>query len=166
MYQQPCGAIPYGSSGAQTPNVRLCLNEKAGLVDSDGSAEDFFDTEGNLAPATRVMLELLTAFERSRLTAELAAAALSDAGVLSTWTLDVRLNGQAVPPLDILRVDEDALNALDDAAFLKLRHASALPLTHLQLLSANQTTVFEQLSLKQRHFSQARPAATPDYIAR
>lgn len=49
-------------------------------------------------------------------------------------------------PLDgLFRIDEAALNVLDDEAFLKLRKSSALPLAYLQLVSTGQIALFQQL---------------------
>ena len=59
------------------------------------------------------------------------------------------------PVHGLFRLNEAALNALDDAAFLKIRKAGALPLAYLQLLSMDQMPVFERLNLAQKQLAQA-----------
>ena len=80
---------------------------------------------------------------------------VADAGVIQPWPLQVAHDGKATPVLGFFRIDEAALNALDDTAFLKLRRAGALQLAYLELLSTNQIAVFERLSVMQQQLSQA-----------
>jgi hypothetical protein len=53
-------------------------------------------------------------------------------------------------------IDEAALKALPDDAFLKLRKSSALPIVYAQLLSAAHIGIFEQLA---RNELRPKPAA-------
>src|SRR5215831_8787403 len=124
----------------------LCIDEDSGLVvDTDGTAEAFFDASGNPSPTTNTALEFLSGIERSRRATDLAVAALADAGLIQPWPLKVTTDGQATPVNGFFRVDEAALNSCDDEAFLKIRKSAALPLAYMQLLSMNQVAVFTQL---------------------
>jgi hypothetical protein len=124
----------------------LCIDEDSGLVaDADGAAQSFFDADGKPSPATRTALDFLVAIERSRISTDLAVAALADAGLIQPWLIKVNADGTARPLNGLFRVEELALNALSDEAFLKLRKSSALPLAYMQLLSTGQITLFEQL---------------------
>jgi len=59
------------------------------------------------------------------------------------------------PVRGLFRINEGALNALDDAAFVKIRKAGALPLAYMQLLSMGRMSVFEQLNTVQQQLAQA-----------
>jgi hypothetical protein len=136
--------------------VALCIDEDSGLVvDADGVAEEFINAEGNTSPTTKAMLDFLVALEQSRTTTEIAIAALADASLIQPWQFQVTIDGQAMASTGLFRVDEAALNALDDTAFLKLRRVGALTLAYLQLLSMNQIAVLDQLNLMQQQLSQA-----------
>ena len=54
------------------------------------------------------------------------------------------------------RINEAALNALDDAAFLVLRKTGALPLAYLHFLSVAQLSVFERLNVAQQQLIRPR----------
>ena len=134
----------------------LCIDEDSGLiVDPDGTAEAFFDADGKPAPATKAILDFLLEIERHRAGTEIAVSALADGGVIQPWPLQVAHDGKPTPVSGFFRIDEAALNALDDAAFLKLRRAGALKLAYLELLSTNQIAVFERLSVMQQQLAQA-----------
>jgi signal transduction histidine kinase len=124
----------------------LCIDEDSGLVaDADGAAQSFFDADGKPSPATKTALDFLVAIERSRISTDLAVAALAEAGLIQPWLIKVNADVTAQPLNGLFRVDELALNNLSDEAFLKLRKSSALPLAYMQLLSTGQVALFEQL---------------------
>jgi hypothetical protein len=135
-------------------NSTLCIDEDSGLVvDADGTAENFFDADGNPSPATNAVLDFLAEIERNRALTDLAVAALAEAGAMQPWPFQVTADGQAAPVEGLFRIDEAALNALDDAAFLGLRKAAALPLAYMQLLSMAQVAVFEQMNRLQQQLA-------------
>ena len=132
----------------------LCIDEDSGLVvDADGTGEDFFDTDGNPSPANKTMLDFLLEIERNRALTDMAVAALAETGLIQPWPFNVKLADQATPINGLFRIDESAMNALDDADFLKLRKSSALPLAYMQLLSMALVAVFEQLNRIQKQLA-------------
>ena len=86
---------------------------------------------------------------------ELATAALAEAGVIKPWPLTVQVGNQHISVSGLCRVDEPALNALDDKTFLKLRKASALVVAHGQLMSMNQVSVLSRLAFIQQQMVQS-----------
>lgn len=137
-----------------TEEATLCIDDDSGLVvDANGTAEAFFDPAGNVAAPTKVLLDFLADVERNRIATDLAVAALTNAGVIQPWSLEVTIEGKATSVTGLHRIDEAALNALDDEAFLKLRKSSALIMAYLQLLSTSQVGVFEQLSRIQQQLA-------------
>jgi hypothetical protein len=116
------------------------------LVEGNTAGEDFFDNDGNISPALKAAFEFLMKVERSRRVTELAVAALAQAGVIRPWQIKLKTEQgeQAISGLN--RIDEAALGALPDDAFLKLRKTLALPIAYAQMLSTGQLGIFEQLA--------------------
>jgi SapC len=88
-------------------------------------------------------------------------AALVDARLIKPWPLTLAVGNQPVKVEGLSRVDEAALNALDDAAFIKLRKASALVIAHGQLLSTPQTTGPTRLAAIAERMSQTPQVEPP-----
>lgn len=132
----------------------LCIDEDSGLVvDTDGTAEDFFDAEGNPSPAIKAVWDFLSENERNRTLTDRAVAAIAEAGLIEPWPLSLKVADQTTPLNGIFRIDEPAMNALDDSDFLKLRKLGSLPLAYMQLLSMARVDVFEQLNRIQQQLS-------------
>ena len=136
--------------------LTLCIDEDSGLVvDTDGAGQPFFDADGKPSAATKAMLDFLLQIERTRSHTDLAVAALAGAGLIGPWSLQVRTGDTIQPVNGLFRIDEARLDALDDAAFLRLRQSAALPLAYLQLLSMGQVAVFNRLSQSQQQIAQS-----------
>jgi hypothetical protein len=136
--------------------VAVCIDEDSGLiVEADGVAEPFFDAAGNRTVTSQGMLDFLLAMEHSRMITELAVTAAAEAGLIEPWKLQVKTDDDTTPVNGLFRIQEAALNALDDAAFLKLRKTGLLPLAYLQLLSMGQIAVFERLIATQKQLGKA-----------
>jgi hypothetical protein len=130
-----------------TDNLVLCADEESGLIVEGASAgEDFFDTEGSLAPALKPAFDLLMEVERSRRNTELAVTALVEAGVVRPWGIKVKSEQGEQSITGLHRIDEGALRAVSNDVFLKLRETSALPIAYTQLLSTGQLGVFQYLA--------------------
>jgi hypothetical protein len=135
----------------------LCVDEDSGLVvDEDGAenVEKFFEIDGKLSPTVNAVVEVLRQVEHDRTLTDLAVAALAEANVIKPWNLTVPVGDQRVTVSGLHRVDEAALNTLDDAAFLKLRKASALVIAYGQLISMGQTSMLAQLATIRQRMAQ------------
>ena len=137
----------------------LCIDEDS--IAPNGVGESFFDSDGNLSPPVKAVMELLKPVESARAFTENAMAALAQAGLFQPWAITISVEGAPagteVPPLkDLHRIDEAALNALDDESFLRLRKSSALPLAYLQLLSMGHTSLFPQLIELQKRLATSK----------
>jgi hypothetical protein len=138
----------------ETEQTILCVDEDSGLVvDADGTAEAFYDADGNPSPATKAAMDFLARIEASRTATDLAVAALADAGLIQPWPLKVMSDGQPAPVDGFFRVDEAALSSCDDETFLKLRKSAALPLAYMQLVSMGQVALFDQLNRIQKQLA-------------
>lgn len=128
----------------------LCVDEDSGLiVDAVEADETFFNDQGEPSTATREILNLLTQVESNRAATQRGVDALAKAGIIEQWPLQVDQAGQMISVTGLYRVNEAALNALDDQVFLELRQNQSLPLAYAQLLSISQLTVLERLSQMQ-----------------
>jgi len=147
--------------------IILCIDEDSGRVVDAGVNADvtkFFDEQGNPSAATRAMLDYLQQVESNRLATDLAVAGLADAHVLEPWPLAVQdEKKQEVSVQGLFRINEPALNALDDQAYLKLRKLGALGIAQAQLISMQAIAVFRQLAVMQRQIAaqQAQPESSP-----
>jgi hypothetical protein len=140
----------------------LCIDED-NIVDDDDAGENvekFFEADGTPSPTTKALTEFLRLIEHDQTITDLAAAALADAGVIKPWPLTVPVGNQQVTVSGLHRVDEPALNALDDGTFLKLRKASALVIAHGQLLSMGQVSVLARLSMVRQQMAQPQVASS------
>ena len=72
-------------------------------------------------------------------------ASLAEAGLIESWPLELEVDGKKTAINGLLRVNEQALNRLDNEAFLKLRKTSALNLAYAQIMSMGQIARFQQL---------------------
>lgn len=67
-----------------------------------------------------------------------AIVPLAEAGVIVPWPMTVPVGNRNVTLENLYRVDEQALNTLNDSAFLRLRQSSSLFVAYAQLLSMGQ----------------------------
>lgn len=70
--------------------------------------------------------------------------------MIKPWPLTMQVGDQQITVNGLHTVDEAALNALDDATFLKLRKASSLLIAYGQLLSIVQVQGLARLTLMQQ----------------
>jgi len=115
----------------------LCFDNGEGLLCDVGQGEPFFDGDV-LGKATQDMLNLLSQTEQSRVVTQRLVDAQQAAELIHRWALNVKQGEQTIPVQGLFRIDEEALNALPDEAFLALRKTGALPLAYAQLFSMNQ----------------------------
>jgi len=125
----------------------LCVDEDSKLIVAGHEAgEDFLDAKGGPSAAVKPIVDLLTEVERSRKTTQVAVSALFEAGVVQPWKITLKTPGGEQVIGGLHRIDEAALNALEDEAFVKLRKAGALPVAYAQILSMGQLGVFDLLA--------------------
>ena len=141
MYTRPSQMEPLLPSGSPA------LEDLAQKVvsQSAGQGEAFFGEDGQPGKALKGMLDLLSQVERSRMATQAAVDALAAAKLVQPWLLNIKRGEQNIPVNGLYRIDEAALNALKNKAFLPLRQSGALPVAYAQLLSMNQLSVLQRL---------------------
>lgn len=122
----------------------LCFDESSGLLAEAGVAEPFFDETGAPSQVVKDILGFLSQVERNLMVTQAAVDALQAAGLIQPWVLNLQQGGQQAPVAGVFRIDEAALNALPDEAFVSLRKTSALPVAYAQLLSTNQLATLQK----------------------
>ena len=128
----------------------LCIDEASGLVvESTEEGNDFFDDENQPVQGIKDIVNLLSQVEANLLVTEGAVNALADADLISAWEIDLKQGEEVVPVGGLFRVDEAALNKLDDEDFLAVRKAGGLAIAYGQLFSMNQLAVLERLGVLQ-----------------
>ena len=151
-----------------TDEVVLCVDADSNLISEGGSeGEDFFDQDGNISPALKAVFDFLLAIEQSRSATDLAVSALAETAVIQPWSIKLKTpqGEQAIGGLH--RIDEAALGALTNEAFLKLRQAGALPIAYMQPLSRTQLQMFESLEKLQAQLApRSVPANLPESLDR
>ena len=134
---------------SQTESI-LCINEASGLVvesPEDGNA--FYDDQNQPTQGIKDILNLLSDIENKLVVTQRAVNALEDAGIIIPWELHLQDGEEVVQVTSLFRVDEEALNKLNDDDFLALRKAQGLAIAHAQLLSMNQMTELGRLGQSQ-----------------
>lgn len=126
----------------------LCFDAEGGLIgeaDALPDGEALFE-DGKPAKPVQATVDFLKQVEASRVTLERAVAAIVEAGLLEAWPVPRDEAGQVPPLSGVERISEQRLNALDDAAFLKLRASGALAVVYAQLLSTQHLPMLRQLA--------------------
>ena len=139
----------------------LCINEASGLVvESTEEGNDFFDDENQPVQGIKDIVNLLSQVEASMLVTERAVNALADADLIAPWEINLKQGEEVVPVEGLFRVDEAALNKLDDEDFLTLRKAGGLAVAYGQLFSMSQLAVLERLGVLQGQILEQQVAQT------
>ena len=144
--------------------MTLCIDENSGVIgDADEAGEPFFAADGKPSSSISTTVEFLRQIEADRVATDLATASLAAAGVIEPWPLEVAVGGKTAPTKGLHRINESALNRLDDETFLKLRRTSALRLADAQIMSLGQIARFAQLIRLRQQLAQI-PKITPEAI--
>ena len=155
-------AYPFQLAAAENGGeTTVCIDEESGLlVDKGGdNAEPFFDTDGKPSPVINEITKMLRQIEQDRAVTQMAVQTLTEAGLIKPWPLTVPIGNQQITADDLYCIDEAALNALDDATFLKLRKTFGLVMAYTQLLSGGQVdNALVQLGILRQRIAQADPA--------
>jgi len=124
----------------------LCIDADSSLITDGPEGEAFFSEAGEPAPAVTEILNFLTRIEQNRVQTVNACRVLSKHQLIRPWaiTLDTAAGKQELKGL--FQIDEAALNALSDDAFLELSRASALLLSYCQLLSMQHLPILGKLA--------------------
>lgn len=143
----------------------LCIDEEAGRVAPDAEATDaqpFFGDDGKLAPGLEEFLKFLSALDANVEVTRKASLALEQHKILVPWEIKLQTDAGVRNLEGLYRVDESALAALPDEAFLELRRCGALVLAYAQLLSiAQMPALAQRASVRRAALQQPMAPVTP-----
>lgn len=137
----------------------LCIDEASGLIVAAGLGEPFFDAEGQPAPGLKEVLTFLARVEHDRALTQSMVDALEAACLIQPWPVTLNRGGEALQVEGLYRVDEAAINALAEDAWLVVRRAGALALAYAQMFSMNQIALLEQASAAWAQLQRARASS-------
>ncbi|SOD98753.1 SapC family protein [Caenispirillum bisanense] len=133
--------------GAEQDARILAVDEGSGRLTTDGTGIPLFDEAGGLSEHLQRVVGFLQQLEANGVVTAAACATLAAHGVIVPWELSVQgADGAQQPVGGLYRVDEAALNALPDDAFLELRRSGALVVAQLQLVSMQRISVLSHLA--------------------
>jgi len=125
----------------------LCVDEDSDRL-SDTEGEPLFDSEGRNTATLDTVVKQVQQFAGQQQATARVCEGLARHQLLVPWEIKLRTEGVAEPATvqGLYRVDETALNALPDDAFLELRRLGALQVAWCQLLSMRHLPLLQQLA--------------------
>jgi hypothetical protein len=133
-----------GSQG--NGDATLCIDEASGLVTEGDGGMPFFDEAGALNPTVTQITNFLVETARGEAVMAQASEMLAKAGVIEPWPITLQGDEGAQQVAGLHRVNEAALNGLDDATSNELRRAGVLGIAYAQLLSMGNLAQLGQLA--------------------
>lgn len=125
---------PFQMFATQESTV-LCI-ESSMISDSD-EGEAFFSNDGQLSPIVQSIMQTMISCNSTQQLQQVLCQVLHKYDLIVPWTITIDDGKDQQPLTGLYRINEDALNALEDQAFLEVRAAGALPVVYAQLLSMN-----------------------------
>ena len=146
-------AAPFRLIRSDDPEGRsvLCVDELSPLLARTQASESdrmlpLFNTDGSLSDFTRSQLDFIAKVTSNHLATKDILQKIAQENILIPWSASVVRGGQNLEMQNLQVVDENALNALSDEGFLRLRRAGALPLIYSHLLSLSQVENLQRLA--------------------
>ncbi len=137
-------SYPFALAPVSDGEMVLCIVESSGNILDGPDGNPFFDAAGELAPVVGQTMNALINFEREKAACRSRAAELEAAGVIKPWDLAMQTYLGPRKIEGLYQVDETALQALEDSAFLELRKTGALSLAYCQMLSMQNIATLAQ----------------------
>ena len=143
---------PFSLARQDAEKLIACIDEASGLMSDSPQDEPIFH-DGKLTAATQRVFEFLNQIHTSHVATRRACEAMHVHGLLKPWDITLENTpGSLTKVKGLFCVDEAALNALPDGAFLELRRCGALVLAYAQLLARQHIQkLFKLAAVKARH---------------
>ena len=134
--------------------LALWVDEDSGwVVEAGPGVTRFFEENGSPSGPLSGIIQLLQELEQARALTSVAVAPLVEARLIEPWALTATIGNQQTTAAGLHRVNESALNALDEQTFMRLRKTSSLAMAYAQLISMNTVGLFQSLSRAQQQMS-------------
>lgn len=121
--------------------------DEACIIDGNSNeGEPFFNGNGEITQGISEAFEKVQRINSTRQITQHICVVLMQHNLIEPWPIsfDEGDNKQEISGLH--RINEEAINALTDEAFLELRHANALPLVYAQLYSMRNLNFLARLA--------------------
>lgn len=144
----PAAARSYPFMLARNENQEfvLCFDEVSGLIGDGIVGEALFAAEGAPSEEIEKILSFLNQIEQNRVVTTTAVEVLEKHGCIVPWNITLKAGEDERKIEGLFQIDEAALNALSEEAFLELRQAGSLIIAYCQLLSMQHLPVLGQLA--------------------
>jgi hypothetical protein len=138
--------FPFALGEAEDQRV-LCFDDASGLmVDAEQTEKKFFDADGEISDELAVVRDFLAHVDQNRVVTNAVCKLMDELGIIEPWPITLKMGERERSIEGLYRINESALNASDDEAFLKLRHGGALPIAYMQMLSMTHLPLLGRLS--------------------
>lgn len=149
---------PFLLANAEDGKKILCFDKDSELLIETGK-ESFFDDRGEATEVVKGILSFLTQVHNDRQRTQSICTLLHEKNLIQPWGINIKNEEGGVTLSGLFRIDEQALNTLDQDDFEAVRQAGALPLIYCQLLSMQHLPALAQLA---NHLEKQKPTETPD----
>ncbi len=139
-------SYPFAMVPTKEAQLTLCFDSKTDLIAAIPHGQPIFDAPGQPTEAIRTIMDGMVRAHQDMAAARAASAQLHELGLIKPWHISLRTSRGEKRIEGLFQVDEAALNALDDAAFLLLRRSGALLMAYCQLLSTHNLNILAQLA--------------------
>lgn len=150
---------PFYLANTENGQQVLCIDEEEGLA-HEGEGEAFFEN-GQPTNAVADIMRLLTQTEQNRVVTAAACTELRNQGVVQPWPITLKAGAEEKQLDGLFKIDEAALNALNDEAFVALRRSGALPIAYCQLLSMQHVAQLGKLTEAHAQAAQQKSVSAP-----
>jgi len=150
----PFALLPAGEGGEV-----LCINEDSGLVTDGPEGEPFFGDDGELSKIVADIFAPLREMGTHLMATKSVCALLKAHELIQPWPITVQTPSGDQHIEGLFCINEEALDALSDEAFLELRAARGLTIAFCQLLSMQHLPALKQLAAARA--TVAAPTAKP-----
>ncbi|WP_187273040.1 SapC family protein [Methylobacterium sp. WL69] len=128
-------AHPFSIDSQVAGEPTFCVDEASRLVTEGGDGQAFFDETGKMSPNLEQVWSFLSEIARGEGVLAEACMVLANAGVIEPWPITLQSEQGLQQVVGLHRINELALNGLDDSAYNTLRRRSVLGVAYAQLLS-------------------------------
>ena len=150
---------PFALLPASEGGEVLCINEGSGLVTDGPEGELFLREDGEPSKIVADIFASLQEISAYRLATRSVCALLKAHELIQPWPIGDKTQSEGHFVDGLFCINEEALDALSDEAFLELRAARALTVAFCQLLSMQHLPGLKQMA--EARAAVAMPTGTP-----
>lgn len=126
----------------------VCFDTDSGLFRETPMPADevFFTSDGELSETTRNIMTFMELCEKNRIITQRAVDSLQEVGIIQPWALKIAGEGDTQQPINgLYKIDESALQQLDQSLLHTLMQTGGLSIAYAQLFSQHRLSVFPKL---------------------